>query len=426
MKIDRTKPPASHLVEYLVNPPSRMIHLSNGIPVYIVNGGTQPVLNIEFIYKAGSYYQSLKSVATAANSLLTAGTSGKTADEISEYFEFFGSTLETSTEKDYAYVTLFTTNKYVKETLPMLAEVIADAVFPESELEIYKTTRLQTLSENLQKVKYLARVHFAEQIFGPAHPYGMRLHNHDINRLDSGLLRDFYHRYYQPANTAIFISGMIPDDLENLLEKHFGSLGQTSTPILELPRYEMQPSEQKQIIIQKDGALQSAIRYGKPVINRAHTDYQELFILNTILGGYFGSRLMSNIREDKGYTYGINSLLVSMQHSGVLVVVSEVGSGVREEAMNEILKEIKLLRSKPVGEDELNTVKNYLLGSLMRSMDGPFAMAERLRLAWEYGQSVDYYQRFAQLLRSITSHRLLELANIYLEPESFFETVAGK
>ncbi|HSW68001.1 MAG TPA: pitrilysin family protein [Bacteroidales bacterium] len=426
MTIDRTKPPSANLVEYFANPLSRRIYLSNGIPVYIISGGTQPVMRIELIYKAGSYYQSFKLVANAANSLIAAGTSGRTADEISEYFEFYGSNLDTRTEKDNAYLTLFTTNKFYKETLPVLAEVITDAIFPEEEVEIYKTTKRQTFSENLEKVKYLARVHFAEQIFGSTHPYGMRLQHKDIEQLDSQILRKFYHNYYQPANTAIFVSGLIPADFEEEIEKHLGNINPTVVSAQVTPDYQIRPSESKQILINKNGVLQSAIRYGKPVINRTHDDYQELFILNTILGGYFGSRLMRNIREDKGYTYGINSMLFSMQQSGVLVIASQVGIGVREATLKEIRKEIKLLCNEPVGDDELNTVKNYLLGSLMRSMDGPFDIAERLRAAWEYGQSAEYYHQYAHTIKSITPPRLLELANVYLDPESFFETVAGK
>lgn len=412
-------------VEFLLNLDSRFFHLSNGIPVHIISGGTQEVMRIELVFRAGSWYQPAKSVATTTNFLIPNGTASRSADEISEYFDFYGSYLETNTGKDNAYLTLYTLNKHYKNTLPLLAEVLMDAVFPEQEVEIYKKNKHQSLAVNMQKVKYLARTHFNEQLFGSNHPYGKRLLFEDIDRLEQSQFQQFHRQFYRPENCMIFVSGVIHDELEQDLEKYLGPFRGNGTILPFVPSYHSASSKDRKQLISKPDVTQSAVRIGMPTINRTHPDYQGLFVLNTVLGGYFGSRLMTNIREDKGYTYGINSMLASLQHSGAWMIASEVGAGVREKAVKEIYKEIRKLRRIPVSADELDLVKNYLLGALMRSMDGPFAVAERLRSAIEYGQNKDYYLQYANTIRQITAERLHQLANQYFDEKTFFETVAG-
>lgn len=423
--IDRKKVPAASLVEFIKNIEPLYFKLSNGIPVYLIDEGIQEVLRIELVFKAGNYYQKKKQVARATNTLIPAGTGNRTAEEISEHFDFYGSYLETNNGKDNAYIGLYTLNKHLENTLPMLAEIIIDPSFPEHELDLFRSTRKQHLSVNQQKVKYLARVHFNEQVFGKEHPYGMRLQASHLDALERSQLVEHHRNHYRAEECMIVASGKIPAGFDKLLEKYFGAfISNGSRPHTDTV-FPISPSQDQHQLITKKGSLQAALRIGKPTINRLHPDYPALFILNTILGGYFGSRLMHNIREDKGYTYGIGSALVSMLHSGLFVISSEVGNDVLKSSITEIFNEIKKLRDEPVGEEELSLVKNYLMGALMRSMDGPFAVAERLRSALEFGQTMEYYKDYASAIKSITARRIQELANEYLMEDTFFETVAG-
>lgn len=423
--INRKKAPAVKLVEFLKSIEPRYIQLSNGLPVYLIDEGIQEVLRIELIFKAGNYYQKQKQVAKATNTLLASGTSKHSAEVISEHFDFYGAYLETSNDKDNAYLGLFTLNKHLENTLPMLAELIMDPVFPEHELDLFRSTRKQHLEVNQQKVKYLARVHFHEQIFGPNHPYGMRLQAQHLDELKRESLIEHHRNHYRAEECFVVVSGKIPAGFDQLLDKYLGSFQSNGSQNPDGIIVPVLPSVDKSQFIQKKDALQAAIRIGKPAINRLHPDYPALFIVNTILGGYFGSRLMINIREDKGYTYGIGSALVSLKHSGLFVITSEVGSDVLKAATDEIYKEIRTLCDEKVNPRELSLVKNYLMGSLMRSMDGPFAVAERLRSALEFGQTMDYYKDYAATIQNITPERIQALANEYLQPETFYQTVAG-
>ena len=149
-------------------------------------------------------------------------------------------------------------------------------------------------------------------------------------------------------------------------------------------------------------------------------------MVNTILGGYFGSRLMANIREEKGYTYGIGSRMVSMNNAGYIYISTEVGTNVCDDAVNEIYKEIDKLRNELVSSEELNLVKNYMMGDFLRSADGPFALADKFKKIMFYDLSYSYYDEFVKTVKTITPEQIQSLADQYLNPDDLYELVVGK
>ena len=222
------------------------------------------------------------------------------------------------------------------------------------------------------------------------------------------------------------MAGKVDDDVLSLLDNHFGGndWNAITTPsIKDLP---IITSANREQLILKEDAMQSAIRIGKVLFNKTHPDFQPLQILNTLFGGYFGSRLMSNIREDKGYTYGIGSGIASLQNSGYFFISTEVGVDVCKDALKEIYFEMNRLREELVPEDELQLVKNYLLGMFLRSVDGPFAMAERFKGIMEYNLNYDYFDRYIATIKEISASQLRSLANSYFDKDSMIELVVGK
>jgi len=172
--------------------------------------------------------------------------------------------------------------------------------------------------------------------------------------------------------------------------------------------------------------LQSAIRMGLPFINREHPDFPAVQVLNTVLGGYFGSRLMNNIREDKGYTYGIGSGITSYKQGGAIFIATEVGADVCKAATIEIEKEINLLKTELIAEDELNLVRNYMLGSLLGSLENVFSHADKFKNLYFSGMSYEYYDRYTEIVKTVTAEELLKLANQYLDFDSFYKVIVGK
>ena len=226
------------------------------------------------------------------------------------------------------------------------------------------------------------------------------------------------------------MAGKVEEDMLVLLDNYFGgddwnNASSSDSFAANLSVIEPNEINGSELILKKD-AVQSAIRIGKVLFNKKHPDFQSLQILNTLFGGYFGSRLMSNIREDKGYTYGIGSGIVSLQNSGYFFISTEVGVDVCKDALNEIYFEMNRLREELVSENELQLVKNYLLGTFLRSVDGPFAMAEKFKGIMEYNLDYDYFDNYIATIRSISASKLRNLANTYLDKNSMIELVVGK
>jgi zinc protease len=424
--IDRKKSPAFNTVEKIEIIKASEQRLRNNIPVYSINAGTQELIKIEFLFSAGMYQQEIPLQAATVNTMLEEGTSKLNAAQIADRVDYYGAFLETGVSQDSASVVLYTLNKHLKSTLPVVEQIIKDSVFPQHELDTHIRNKKQTFLVNNQKVANVARKRFTELLFGEKHPYGINVKETDFDVINRSHLNDFYSRFYRSNNCKIIMAGKVDDDVLSLLDNHFGGndwnsisdLGTKSLPIIT-------SAEREQLIVKED-AMQSAIRIGKVLFNKTHPDFQSLQILNTLFGGYFGSRLMSNIREDKGYTYGIGSGIASLQNSGYFFISTEVGVDVCKDAIKEIYFEMNRLREELVPEDELELVKNYLSGMFLRSVDGPFALAERFKGIMEYDLGYDYFDRYIATIKAISASQLRDLANTYFDKNSMIELVVGK
>lgn len=220
-------------------------------------------------------------------------------------------------------------------------------------------------------------------------------------------------------------AGKIDDDILKEITLHFDK-DWANNSIADITQPDFIESEQLFNYIEKSDALQSAIRLGTKLINRTHPDFPALQVVNTILGGYFGSRLMANIREDKGYTYGIGSGMSSMKYSGAIFIATEVGADVTRLAMTEIEKEIRILKTELVSDEELSLVKNYMLGSLLGSLENVFSHADKFKNVYLSGLDFEYYDRYTEVIRNITAKDVLTLADQYLSFDQFYKVIVGK
>lgn len=403
--------------------------LNNGIPLHIIDTGTQDVVRIEFIFPAGLWYQTSPLVASTANAMLNEGTSKYTSAEIAEKIDYYGAFLEMESGKDFAYISLYSLNKHLKNTLPILEEIVKNSIFPKGEFKTYLQNRKQRFIVNNEKVGIVASKKFNEMLFGNDHPYGHNVTLNDFEQLKRMNVVGFYDRCYKLGACKIIAAGKIPGDLIGLLNRHFGSgkglkvMAETSVDSHSSPA---DGEGRGEVFIPKKDALQSAIRIGKKLFNKTHTDYMGMQILNTVLGGYFGSRLMANIREDKGYTYGIYSALVSLQSEGCFFISTEAGVDVCNKAIDEIYGELKRLREELIPDDELQLVRNYMLGALLRSIDGPFGLADKFKGIMEYGLDYSYYSKLVDTIKEINPVKLNDLANKYLQQEDMHQVVVGK
>lgn len=423
--LNRKSAPPIHEVHNLVLPNPKVIRLDNGVPVYILDFPEQEIVKIEAVFRAGRPEEDKHLVSRATSRLLREGTAGRTGAEIAEQIDFYGGSLNVPTNMDTSGFLLFSLKKYAAELIPIFAEILQEPVFPESELETFKRTSVQELVVELEKVEVLAYRKVTELIFGEHHPYGYNSVPDDYAALERADVMRFFDTWYHPSNFLLFASGRVDEEVLKLLNQHLGqnkksgSIPATpSSQIAELAR----PGQHA---IPHPGSLQTAIKIGRRTFNRRHPDFNGFFVLNTILGGYFGSRLMMNIREKKGFTYNIYSTLDTYLFDGCFYIATEVNPGKVGATIKEIFNEMKKLREKPVEDDELAMVRNYLLGMLLNGLDGPLNTSDVVRSLIVEGLLHDAFDGLVETIRHITPAQLQELAQRYFRPEDYWTVTAG-
>ncbi|NCT94850.1 MAG: insulinase family protein [Chitinophagaceae bacterium] len=397
--------------------------LKNQVPVYTVDGGAQDVVMVEWVFYAGNWYEQKNIVAATTNFMLKNGTKSRSAFAINEYFEFYGAYLNRSCYNETATITLHCLSKHLAELLPVVAELITESVFPQEELAIYKQNQKQRLEVNLRKCDFIANRLIDEYLFGFDHPYGKYTSTLDYDQLDRVELEAFYQQFYQNGRCKIFAAGKLPADTVGMIDRIFGELPLNRQEMPKVQHPVLPAAEKKYRIINDEQGVQGAIRLAMPFPNRHHPDFPKVQVLNNIFGGFFGSRLMSNIREDKGYTYGIHSYLQNHIHHSAWMVSTEAGRDVCEATITEVYKEMQVLRDEAVDAEELELVRNYMIGSLLGDLDGPFQIISRWKTYLLNGLDENYFYNSIHTIRTITAPELQALANQYLQPDNFYELV---
>lgn len=422
--LDRTLVPESKQVNDINFISPKKQQLDNGINVFTINAGKQELVRIEFVFENVNWNQSKPLQAIGVSHLINNGTKTFTAREIADKVDYYGAFLQTEYGADQSSVKLYTLNKHLATVLPIVWSILNESVFPEKEIDIFKQNQQQSLKVSLQKNDFLARKNFAHAIFGHS-PYGSNIEVEDYQAMQRTDLADYFSAAYKPENCTVFVAGKFEDAEYNILNSIVGQEWHNKAASV-VNKFQFTSSAQGEIFIEKPDAIQSAIRMGVLSINRTHLEFAGFQVLNCLLGGYFGSRLMANIREDKGYTYGIGSAVVSMKDAGYFFIATEVGADVCVNALAEIEKEIDLLKEELVPEEELNLVRNYMLGSMLGSLENAFSHADKFKNIYFSGLDYDYYDNYISTVKNITAEEIKALANKYLDTTTFTKVVAGK
>ncbi|ATP55479.1 peptidase M16 [Pedobacter ginsengisoli] len=399
-------------------------HLDNGIPVFTINAGKQELVRIEFIFENVNWDASKPLQAVGVSHLINNGTDKLSAKEIADKVDYYGAFLQTEYGADQSSVKLYTLNKHLSLVLPILRSILNESIFPEQELAIFVQNQKQSLQVNLQKNDFLARRQFANSIFGNT-PYGSNIEAEDYNALKRDDLINYFKAAYKPENCTVIVAGKFEENEFAILNNVFGNQWQ-NTEASVINKFTFEASPKGEILIERPEAIQSAIRMGALSISRNHHDFPGFQVLNCLLGGYFGSRLMANIREDKGYTYGIGSAVVSLRDAGYFFIATEVGTEVCNNALTEIEKEIDLLKTELVANQELDLVRNYMLGSMLGSLENAFSHADKFKNVYFSGLDHNYYENYIKTVKTITSQELKDLAGKYLNTDNFTKVIVGK
>jgi zinc protease len=426
---DRLHAPAFGTLDKVEISEAKPSRLSNKIPVYQIDAGPQDLVKIELIFpRAGASSQPRPLVSVGTSDMLEEGTRNFSSAELAEQIDYYGAFTQMEATLDFASVCLYTLNKHLSGTIPLLEELVKRATFPEADFQTYIHNKKEKFFSDEAKAATVARKKFTQLLFGDIHPYGHYLIEKDFDGINRSVFADFYRDSYTADKCHIVVSGKIDPALQALFEKHFGGndWGAVSGSLLTTTLPVAEGNKQKKHFIERKEAVQSAIRIGRLLFNKKHADYLGMQVLNTVLGGYFGSRLMSNIREDKGYTYGIGSGVVSLKLDGYFFISTEVGVDVCANALKEIYFELQRLTEELIPEEELDLVRNYMVGTFLRSADGPFSLADKFKGIFDYGLDYSYYQNYIKGIKNISPVELRDLAIKYFRKEDMVELVVGK
>lgn len=394
--------------------------LRNGIEMFFVPGGFQDVLKIEIILEAGRWFETQRGAAYFTAHLLSKGTRQKNSFEIAEILDRYGAHLEISPGLDFVSISLYSLNRNLSPVLNVLIEILTEPTFSEKEFDQARTLFIQNLKVNNEKTSFVCSKIFRKNLFGETHPYGSEMEEADANSLQTDDLRKHFTSFF--SSLKIFISGKIDAEDKTLITNAFTPLAPAKNPPLVTRIIQANPEHQ---YVEKKDSVQSSVRIGRRSILRAHPDYVPVLFVSHILGGYFGSRLMKNIREEKGLTYGISASIQALKHDSFLVIGADVNKENVDLTFEEIRKELRLLRTTKISSDELETTRNHFIGSLQSEITTPFAHADKIKTIQLFDLVGDHYQKMILRIEAMDATDIIKISEQYFDESAFFQVAVG-
>jgi zinc protease len=423
MDSPRAKAPRIRRDIHPILPPVEHIQLDNGMPLYLVQGGTEPVMKLEILFKAGRPFEHKKQVSRLMCQMLLEGTTARSGKQLSEHFDYFGSNISPYLSMDHTGLTLFCLEKHATAVVPVLLEILTQPSFDDSEFARLQQNALEKLQLDLSKNDFIAYRELTQVLYGPEHYYGYNSSADIIRAADRSDLVVHYNKTYGAQNGYAFLSGRLKPETVAMVCQYLNQLssGAICKPISPPDFVPLKGSHR----FASPNTHQVAVRLGRKLFPHNHPDFDDMYILNTILGGYFGSRLMSQIREESGYTYNIYSSMENLLFDGTLLIAMECDKAFEEESVSMIEKELVLLQEKAIRPAELNMVRSYLLGYMLTAIDGPFNVMEIVRNMVVEGSNMRLFDEFINRINQIQSAELQELARKYLNPDDFVRVYVG-
>lgn len=420
----RTTPPALSQFGDLSLKFPETVTLDSGIPCYVVNGGDDDMNRVNIFLNGGIMMESKPAVSILAALLLTEGNQLLTASEVAEKFDYYAARKSANSYDYWTEVTMTSLNDNFAHTMRLLYDCITRPSFPKEELEAMKRLIASNIGVLRQRVKYVASSRMKELYYGSDTQLGHDVSPEEIMAITRQDLIDFQKKYYTPANCKVIVSGKVTDDVMKTLNETIGQWT-TSEPAPAEPKWVINPSPVMLYIADKPGAMQSALRLRIAAVKRTHPDYLPLRVLVNVLGGYFGSRLMANIREDKGYTYGIHAVLAGIPNDGCIDMQCECATEHTWNVIKEVKYEMKRLREELIPQQELNTVKQNMLSAMAKTHDTPYNIAGYVSTTMLFGVYPEYHNDQLKCIDSVTPALLRDLAVKYLQDDKMRIVIAG-
>lgn len=421
----RTQTPASKKIQFLDYPKPEERMIGHGVKLITVPPRKNEVLKLLLHWPFGDLMQQKKYQAKGTLDLTLNGTTLLTADQIQEQFEYWGTSISPNTTMLYSDLSLKSTSEFFDDSFNWLIYNHMEAVFPEKEVETLKQIAIAGLKRKQSTPKYWAYRECARLLFGDASAMTRFTEESDIAALSTTDLKKFHADFLNPSAATLFLSGDYTEKTIDMLSMAFAGIPPAGAhSATELP-FKDQVSDISEKIhpVENTSQVSMFMMRSLPVIGE--TEIHRFSLLNLILGGFFGSRLMQEIREEKGLTYGIGSYLMQTHHGNVWCISGEMNSVNAGLAMDGTKAIMRSLYQNPPTGDELDRAKRYYAGQLRASFDGPFAMAEKMKGLMVRGYTLKHFDTAMDSIWSCNTEDLCALADNYLHPESFKTVLAG-
>jgi zinc protease len=424
--LDRSKPPMPTVPSKVSFPRYTEGKLPNGLKWFVVENHELPIVSMGFVVKGGSVFDgSLPGLASVTSELITKGTKTRSAVDIAEEIDFVGGSLSTNTSWDATQIFVSVLRNHLDVGFDVLHDIVVNPIFLQDEIERVKARRLATIQQMKADPGYVADVRFSSVVFGD-HPYGKP--QGGTEKTIAAMRRDdfvnFHLKFYTPDNSFLVFAGDITaKDAEKYVRRYFAKWSGKKKRVT-LPHFHLE-NHRRVVVVDKPAAVQSAVRIGGIGIARNDPDYIKVIVMNTMLGGYFSSRINQNLREEHGYTYGGRSVFDARTLPGLFEVSVDVRNEVTSETINEVFNELNRIRETMPSKDELEMVKNYLIGSFPIHLETPQQVAGRIITIELYHLPKNYYRKYRENISMVTARDVRTIARKYIKPREFSIVLSG-
>ncbi len=421
--IDWKKGPGFKEIDTISLPQYHTKTLPNGIKFIEIQQGTQDIVKLDIVFRGGRLSERKKLEARFTASLMREGTVSYNSAQLANHLDYYGAIVRVANNLDHIYLSLTCLTKYFDKVLPAIREIIYEPALDETELIKLKKNTTERLVLDLAKNDVVSYRVFTEALYGSNHVYGYNTEAEDIEWIERKDLAEYHKNALGSDNCYIVLAGRYTPEISDMVTQAFGQNEHKSKSYLYQPP--ANASLKDTITLASKNEHQSSVKIGRRMFNRHHEDYGSFFVLSTILGGYFGSRLMTSVREDLGYTYNIYSALDFMIYDGYFYIATEVGNEFLADTLSEIKNNIEKLQDKKVSKSELTMVKSYLRGNMLHLIDGPLNSSNTIRsLELDFCLN-DNFTRFLNDINEVTSARLQKIAQQYLQWEDMTTVIVG-
>ncbi len=418
--VDRTVAPPIHDIRNLKLPEFQKTTIAKDIPLGMIRQKEHPIIILDFLIPSGRLHDPQPGISYFTSKMLTEGTSKLNSFQIASKIDFYGGHLEVTPSPDYVSIKLYAVKKFFPTLLSLLAELIRDSQFPVKEFEILKQIRIQQIKQQLARNSVVSGLNFRKCLFGADHPYGVIIEESHIEAINHQDVFEYFKKDFL-RKPFIYLAGDIDQSEIKMIEEEFGHLDFNYSDEQIIPA----PVSDKNIHIHKEESVQTSLRMGNLTINRRHKDHGRLKVANELLGGFFGSRLMTNIREKKGLTYGIHSSLIHFKHLSFWQISTDVLKEKKEEAISEILHEVKALQDSTPNSDELHTLKNYFKSKIASSFDTIMDAVELSKTLDQSGLNLNYWESLFQTVDEVSGEDISKVSQKHFGLDDIKKVTVG-